>query len=105
MDIISKNYEIGKEYTLKEILKHDTLFEIYPQLKDYKVVIEDMNANKEKKTIGGDYNRYTDKIRLDYRRFNKKSDVEGTLIHEIQHAIQKIENFSRDASTVWEKNF
>ena len=105
MDIISKNYEIGKEYTLKEILKHDTLFEIYTQLKDYKVVIEDMNANKEKKTIGGDYNRYTDKIRLDYRRFNKKSDVEGTLIHEIQHAIQKIENFSRDASTVWEKNF
>ena len=27
------------------------------------------------------------------------------MIHEIQHAIQKIENFSRGASTVWGKNF
>lgn len=105
MDIVPKDYEIGKEYTLKEILKHDALFEMYPQLKEYKVIIEDMNANKDKKTIRGAYNRYTDTIKLDYRRFNKKSDVEGTLIHEIQHAIQKIENFSGGASKVWGKKF
>lgn len=105
MDVISKNYEIGKEYTLKEILKHNTLFEMYPQLKEYKVIIEDMNINKNKKTIRGAYNRYTDTIKLDYRRFNEKSDVEGTLIHEIQHAIQKIENFSGGASKVWGKKF
>lgn len=105
MDVIPKNYKIGQEYTLKEILKHDTLFEMYPQLKEYTVVIEDMNANKDKKTIRGAYNRYTDVIKLDYRRFNKKADVEGTLIHEIQHAIQKIENFSRGASKVWGEKF
>lgn len=105
MDIIPKKYEIGKEYTLKEILKHDTLFEMYPQLEEYKVIIMDLNVNKEKKTIKGSYNRYDDIIRLDHRIFNEKIDVEGTLIHEIQHAIQKIENFSRGASKIWGEKF
>lgn len=105
MDIINRNYIIGKEYKLKDILKHDTLFEIYPQLKDYTVIIEDMNNKKKDKTIRGSYNRYSDIIKLDYRRFNNKLDVEGTLIHEIQHAIQKIEKFSRGTSKVWGEKF
>ena len=105
MDILPNNYEIGKEYKLGDILKHNTLFELYPQLKDYKVVIKDMNINRNKKTLRGAYNRYNDNITLDYRRFNEKRDVEGTLIHEIQHAIQKIENFTGGASKIWGKKF
>ena len=105
MDVINKNYVAGKEYKLKDVLKHDTLFEIYPQLENYPVIIEDMNVNRKNKTIKGAYNRYSDIIKLDYRRFNQKADVEGTLIHEIQHAIQKIENFSRGASSEWGKKF
>lgn len=105
MDIINKNYVVGKEYKLKDILKHDTLFEMYPQLENYTVIIEDMNSNKKDKTIRGSYNRYSDTIKLDYRRFNNKVDVEGTLIHEIQHAIQKIEKFSRGTSKIWGEKF
>lgn len=107
LDVISKNYVAGREYDLKNMIKHDLLFELYPQLKDYKVIIEDKNQNSNKNNtyIRGGYNRYNDKIRLDYRLFNNKKEVEKTLAHEIQHAIQKIEKFSKGASTEWGNKF
>ena len=104
MEIIPRNYEIGKEYNLEKILKHDTLFELYPQLRNHKVIIVDMN-NSQKGEKHGSYDRYKDLIKLDYKRFNQKQDVEGTLIHEIQHAVQKIEKFSRGANSSWGKEF
>lgn len=99
MEIINHNYKVGQEYTLEQMLKHDILFEIYPQLRNYKVKIENLNINNNNKgKLNGRYNRYTNELSVDINRFDKKSNAEGTLIHEIQHAIQKIEGFSRGTS-------
>lgn len=105
MKIVDQNYKIGQEFKLKDILVHDTLFEMYPQLKDYKVKIEDMNSNKSKSNgkLNGRYNRLTNELTIDINRFNNISNAEGTLIHEIQHAIQQIEGFAGGTSTKFGK--
>lgn len=105
MKIVDQNYKVGQEFKLKDILVHDTLFEMYPQLKDYKVKIEDMNSNKSKSNgkLNGRYNRLTNELTIDINRFNNISNAEGTLIHEIQHAIQQIEGFAGGTSTKFGK--
>lgn len=105
MKIVDKNYKVGQEFKLKDILVHDTLFEMYPQLKYYKVKIEDMNSNKSKSNskLNGRYNRLTNELTIDINRFNNISNAEGTLIHEIQHAIQQIEGFAGGTSTKFGK--
>jgi len=42
-------------------------------------------------------------LTIDIYRFNDISNAEGTLIHEIQHAIQKIEGFAGGTSTKFGK--
>ena len=100
MKIANQNYKVGQEFKLKDILIHNTLFEMYPQLRDYKVKIKDMNSNNTKNNgrLNGRYNRFTDELTIDINRFNDISNAEGTLIHEIQHAIQKIEGFAGGTS-------
>lgn len=100
MKIANQNYKVGQEFKLKDILIHNTLFEMYPQLRDCKVKIEDMNSNNTKNNgrLNGRYNRFTDELTIDINRFNDISNAEGTLIHEIQHAIQKIEGFAGGTS-------
>lgn len=105
MKIENQNYKVGQEFKLKDILIHNTLFEMYPQLRDYKVKIEDMNSNNTKNNgrLNGRYNRFTDELTIDINIFNDISNAEGTLIHEIQHAIQKIEGFAGGTSTKFGK--
>lgn len=105
MKIANQNYKVGQEFKLKDILIHNTLFEMYPQLRDFKVRIEDMNSNNTKNNgrLNGRYNRFTDELTIDINRFNDISNAEGTLIHEIQHAIQKIEGFAGGTSTKFGK--
>ena len=76
----------GKTYKLNDVLEHDTLFEIYPELKDYNVKIKEMDTN-----VNGSFNKNTHTINL--KKMKTKIATEGTLIHEIQHAIQNIEAF------------
>lgn len=82
---------------LKDFLKHDALFEKYPQLKE---------TNVEFKMISGpaQYNPETDTIEINAERLLKKNGLKGldkqieelvreiefedTMVHEIQHAIQ-----------------
>ena len=100
MQIVNRNYKVGQEFDLQDILVHETLFEMYPQLRTYKVKIEDMNKNNTNASekLNGRYNRFTNELAVDINRFKKTSNVEGTLIHEIQHAIQKIEGFAGGTS-------
>lgn len=105
MQIVKRNYKVGQEFNLEDMLVHETLFEMYPELKKYKVKIEDMNKNysknnsKNNSKINGRYNAITDELTIDINRFSNISDADGTLIHEIQHAIQKIEGFAQGTST------
>lgn len=83
--------------TLDDYITHPTLFKAYPQLKSIKVnfdadILE--NAN---------YNSSTNTITLNARLRN--AELKNKLVHEIQHAIQNIENFAR-GSTIehWENS-
>ena len=95
-DMVLKNnitLEPNKIYKLGKILKHDTLFELYPELKQLTVKID--NTNK----ISGNYNKNTKTITLSNKVLNNSKRLEGTLIHEIQHAIQDIESFEKGTTS------
>lgn len=93
-EISDKNMKIKNNVKLKEntsyklgdILEHDALYKIYPELKNYKVSFEDINTS-------GSIKLKENKIKISNKNIKKKANIEGTLIHEIQHAIQNIENF------------
>lgn len=76
---------------LSDYIQHDELFEQYPQLRDARLVFEDMEDGKQ-----GSYNPDTNTITLSESLQNSERD--DALAHEIQHAIQEAEGFARGAS-------
>lgn len=81
--------------TLSEIVDAPELFRAYPQLKDITVeYICELDGEDER--LGGYYDKTNNKIVL--RNNVSKSEIKSTLLHEIQHAIQDIEGFSRGGS-------
>ncbi len=94
-DMALKNIKIqnDKTYKLGDILEHDTLFTLYPEVENYKVEINDnIKANAS-------FDRKNNTITINSKLIKNNKSLEGTLIHEIQHAIQNIENFERGTST------
>lgn len=75
-------------YKLGNILEHDLLFTIYPELAKCNVKVQKME------NAGGSYNRENNLIRINSKLKNSE-EIQNTLIHEIQHAIQKIEGFEK----------
>ena len=73
------------EYSLNQIIEHDTLFKLYPELENIDIKFKDT------KDIGGNYKNKSIILSNDLLGNNKK--IEKTLVHEIQHAIQEIEGF------------
>ncbi len=78
-------YGYGQPY-LKNYIKHDKLFEKYPQLKDVKLEFKDL-SNEDSKA---NYQPDTNKIVVDKNLLYEEDDYElrRALVHEIQHAIQ-----------------
>lgn len=74
--------------TVGDYIKHDELFRQYPQLKDMGLVFEHLGSGEN-----GYYNGL--EIVIDS---HLKDAPEKTLLHEIQHVIQRYEGFSRGAS-------
>lgn len=74
--------------TVGDYIKHDELFRQYPQLKDMGLVFENLGSGEN-----GYYNGL--EIVIDS---HLKDAPEKTLLHEIQHVIQRYEGFSRGAS-------
>lgn len=82
--------------TLEDILDHEALFQAYPQLRRTKVEFADMPKN----TMGS-YNPSQNLITLSNELRNAP---ESTLVHEIQHAIQNAEGFTRGSNReYWEE--
>ena len=69
--------------TLQDVIEHDALFEAFPQLRKTRVVFKDLDNGTK-----GSYSPSADVIFLSEQLRN---DPESTLLHEIQHAIQRIE--------------
>ena len=78
--------------TLGELLVHTKLFDAYPELANVAVAFVNLGEAK------GSYNRYSNSIELNKNLLVLKNDLKRTLLHEIQHAIQNIENFSGGTS-------
>lgn len=92
MSVRNIRYKEGKIYKLGSVLEHDTLFLLYPQLKDYNVVFKNIKSN-------GSFKKAESLIIINKNNLKSKTIVEGTLIHEIQHAIQNIEGFAEGRSS------
>lgn len=76
---------------LADYLRHDALFEAYPELQNTRLVFAELPSG-----VNGQYNTDTDTITLNR---NLRYGTEKTLVHEIQHAIQRAEGFATGSST------
>jgi len=76
--------------TLQNLIRHDALFEAYPELRGAKVVFAELEDGKQ-----GSYDPETNTITISEKL---RSAPQGTLLHEVQHAIQNAEGFSPGAS-------
>ncbi len=84
----SRDYSEGK--VLADYLRHDALFAAYPELRNTEIIFEKMEDGEN-----GYYSAEENAIHLSGKL---KNAPEKTLIHEIQHAIQKYEGFSGGSS-------
>lgn len=78
--------------TLADVLQHDSLYEAYPELRDVKVRLESDTGSKN-----GSYDPRTNTITISEDKPGDSAKV-GTMLHEIQHAIQQIEGWESGAS-------
>lgn len=78
--------------TLADVLEHDSLYEAYPELRNVKVRLESDTGSKN-----GSYDPSTNTITISEDKPGDSAKV-GTMLHEIQHAIQQIEGWESGAS-------
>ena len=90
MELKKKNFALNKEYNLSEVLEHDELFYFYPELANYTVIFKNKSNSS--------YSAEDKTISLAYKKIGDSEKLKGTLIHEIQHAIQHIENYAHGTS-------
>nr|DAH20140.1 MAG TPA: cytosine DNA methyltransferase [Caudoviricetes sp.] len=79
---------------LSEVIDAPELFKAYPQLKD---VLIDTDAIMNDMPSNGEYNSKTNTITI---HADELKYMNGILNHEIQHAIQDIEGFSKGGSPI-----
>ena len=96
---IRKDIEASKGYNLNSILLNaDELYKSYPQLKDAEINFVDLPKN-----IAGGYSETFDTYIINNNMINNTVELKKTLLHEIQHNIQAIEDFSRGNSDNWQE--
>lgn len=82
--------------TLEDIVKHDKLFAAYPELKNVNVRFKNMEMGRN-----GYYDRKTNTVVLNTFLWGQPENV---IIHEVQHAIQQMEEFTNGSSPgYWEQ--
>ena len=84
----SRDYSEGK--VLADYLRHDALFAAYPELRNAGITFEKLEE--------GTHGYYSAKENAIHLSNKLKNAPESTLIHEIQHIIQRIEGFSGGSS-------
>ena len=94
--------EKNKKYKLKDVLKHEKLYEIYPETKNITVKFKNIKDNVDPDTgkhrmIAGYYNALTGTISVNNKLLemtNGDKHIINTILHEVQHKIQKYEGFN-----------
>ena len=93
MDELQETYSDrvwDEKYLLRDFLKHDELFKEYPYLNRVSLVFDELGYGEK-----GFFDRRSNTIVLSDSLIGTAED---TLIHEIQHVIQKIEGFTGGSS-------
>lgn len=93
------NIQENAEYKLSDLIEHDSLFRLYPELKNQKVRFKNYASD----STNGSYNKIDDIISINNKLIGSNQNIEGTLIHEIQHKIQNIENFENGSNTKYSR--
>ena len=91
-----KMIEYRKGVKLSDVINHPKLFEAYPQLKNVDVYYEISSVNR------GVYSSNGNVIMLN--PMNTIDEQKEAIIHEIQHAIQRIEDFANGSSLEYWEN-
>ena len=86
--------DIGKNLTLSDIIDHPELFSAYPGLKNMKFRVEKLNGD-----IGGWFEPETGTIVLGTNHISDPARYIKSIHHEIQHAIQSIEDWQNGGNT------
>ncbi|MBQ5665545.1 MAG: hypothetical protein IIV41_06745, partial [Akkermansia sp.] len=97
MELFERDAEDGADAALRTVLLEDVLafpelYEAYPQLRDYRVYGDMLGSTAYR----GMYDGWNAIVLNDMLG---EQEVLGTLLHEVQHAIQKIEGFAKGANT------
>ena len=85
-----------EKYRLDDYLDHPKLYEAYPMLRFTSLVFDDLPLGEK-----GFYNPKSNTIVLSRDLFGKQKN---TLLHEIQHIIQKYEGFAKGSSPKYWRN-
>ena len=91
-----KRVQLRKWQKLSDVINHPKLFKAYPQLKDVNVYYEISSLNR------GLYSSKGNVIRLN--PMCPIGEQKEIIIHEIQHAIQRIEDFAKGSSLEYWEN-
>lgn len=85
--------DISNYTTLGELVDAPALFATYPDMKDMDVTFQTLERGQN-----GGYNRRFDSIELSRDLKNRPEALLNSLIHEVQHAIQRREGFTPGAN-------
>lgn len=85
---ITKKLEKNKSYRLGNIFKHDELYSFIPGYKNIEVQTRNMDS-----TTMGSFNKKKGVITLNNKYLNNTNEIRKTILHELQHATQKIEGY------------
>lgn len=85
--------------TLGELLKGAEILKAYPNLEDVSVVFQSLKPG-----INASYNPQFDEIDVSYKLKGDPEAVRAAVLHEIQHAVQRWEGFTKGTSVEsWER--
>lgn len=74
-------------HRLDQFAKHDALFEAYPELRGIELKFTELDGNEK-----GNYDYRHNELQISNKL--SQNEIKETLIHEIQHAVQHLEEFT-----------
>lgn len=90
------NPQPNTKYKMSNLFEAKTLYDLYPGLKDINVIFKKLPKHKS-----GNYNMETNEITINNNNLDNIDDIRGTLLHEMQHYIQKVEGLPRGTTILF----
>lgn len=95
---IPKIHAIKDSWDLPDLLQHDELYDAYPQLRNLKARVD--AGLDARGSYSGSGSSGIGEISFNPKAIGDDEDIPQTLLHEIQHAIQRQEGFAKGGNTI-----